>query len=69
MAQAKRKTATRTAKKSTATCAKSCAAKRTCKKGTYKSLCGAEKFHMCFILALALVAGILLAANVAIMIA
>ncbi|MBR5027437.1 hypothetical protein IKX64_02530 [Candidatus Saccharibacteria bacterium] len=62
MAQAKKKTATRTAKKTTAkkACGKKCA---------YKSLSGTEKFHACFILAMALIAGILLAANVAIMVA
>ena len=69
MAQAKRKTATKTAKKA-APKAKACAAKKTCcKKCGYKSLGGADKFHMCFILALALIAGILLAANAAIMMA
>ena len=56
MAQAKKKTATKTAKKKTC-----------CKKCGYKSLKGADKFHMCFILALALIAGILLAANAAFM--
>lgn len=57
MAQAKKKMATKTAKKSMSRSAKKCC---------YKSVSGAEKFHMCFILALALIAGILLAANVAI---
>ena len=61
MAQAKKKTATKTAKKPMAR--KAGAGKKTC---GYKSCTGAEKFHMCFILALALIAGILLAANVAI---
>ena len=62
MAQAKKKTATRTAKKP--------AAKKTCskKKCGYKSVSGADRFHMYFILVLALVAGILLAANTAIFI-
>ena len=59
MAQAKKKTATRTAKKPVAK-------KTTTKKCGYKSCSGADKFHMCFILALALIAGILLAANIAI---
>lgn len=57
MAQAKKKMATKTAKKP---------AVKSAKKGGYKSCSGAEKFHMCFILVLALLAGILLAANVAI---
>ena len=57
MAQAKKKMATSTAKKTMSRSAKKC---------SYKSVSGAEKFHMCFILALALVAGILLAATVAI---
>ncbi len=61
MVQAKKKTATKTAKKTVARKT----TKRTC---GYKSCTSAEKFHMCFILALALIAGILLAANVAIMI-
>ena len=60
MAQAKKKTATRTAKK---TVAKKTTTRKTC---GYKSCSSADKFHMCFILALALIAGILLAANIAI---
>ncbi len=61
MAQAKKKMATKTAKKPMAKKAGSC--KKSC---GYKSVSGAEKFHMFFILAMALIAGILLAANVAI---
>jgi len=61
MAQAKKKTATKTAKKPMAR--KAGSGKKTC---GYKSCSGAEKFHMCFILAMAIIAGILLAANVAI---
>ena len=56
MAQAKKKMATKTAKKGV----------MKSKKCGYKSCSGADKFHMCFILALALIAGILLAANIAI---
>ena len=63
MAQAKKKTATRTAKKAVA---KKTTTKKSCKTCGYKSCSGADKFHMCFILALAIIAGILLAANIAI---
>ncbi len=65
MAQAKKKTATKTTKKAAP---KAGACKKTCCKKC-KSISGADKFHMCFILALALIAGILLAANAAIMMA
>ena len=60
MAQAKKKTATRTAKKPVA---KKTTTRKTC---GYKSCSSADKFHMFFILALTLIAGILLAANIAI---
>lgn len=63
MAQAKKKTATRTAKKPVA---KKTTTKKACKTCGYKSCSSADKFHMFFILTLALIAGILLAANVAI---
>ncbi len=58
MAQTKKKTAAKTAKKPAAKA-------KTCKKCGCKSCGKTDKFHMFFILALALVAGILLAANVA----
>ena len=57
MAQAKKKMATKTAKKQMSQSSKKC---------SYKLVSSVEKFHMYFILVLALVAGILLAANVAI---
>ena len=63
MAQVKKKMATRTAKKPAA---KKTTTKKTCKTCGYKSCSAAEKFHMYFILTLALIAGILLAANIAI---
>lgn len=67
MAQTKKKTATKTAKKPAAK--KTCASKKACKSCGYKSASSADKFHMCLILVLALIAGILLAANAAIMVA
>ncbi|MBR2658690.1 hypothetical protein IKG28_00380 [Candidatus Saccharibacteria bacterium] len=64
MAQAKKKTATKTAKKCTTTKAKAC--KKTCCK---KQITKAEKYHVYVITAMGLVAGILLCANAAMMMA
>lgn len=63
MAQAKKKMATRTAKKPVA---KKTTTKKCCKTCGYKSCSKADKFHLCFIMVLAIIAGILLAANAAI---
>ena len=66
MAQAKKKTATRTTKKTaTRAQAQRKAATRTTK---YKSLSGKEKLHIYVITAMSIIAGILLCANAAMMI-
>ncbi|MBR3177661.1 hypothetical protein IKF27_02560 [Candidatus Saccharibacteria bacterium] len=68
MAQAKKKTATKTAKKQTArqTQARRQVAKRTaCKRQQQQN--SQEKFHVYVVTALSLIAGILLCANAAVM--
>lgn len=66
MAQAKRKTATKTAKKSTAratTRKKSC-----CRTTKQKGISNAERMHIYVVTAMAMIAGILLCADAAMMI-
>lgn len=65
MPQAKKKQSVKTAKKTTARTAKSCATKKTCKKASKSA--EHEKWHVYIMTALSLVAAILLCANVAIM--
>ncbi len=63
MAQAKKKTATKTAKKTQARAARSTATKKTCAKKN--GLTNAERFHVCLITGMSMVAIILLCADVA----
>ena len=68
MAQAKRKTATKTAKKSSARQqqARKRTSTRTCKK--YQSVSSQEKMHIYIVTGMSIIAGILLCANAAMMI-
>lgn len=68
MAQAKRKTATKTAKKTTArkNQARRQAVSRTNKK--QQDITNAERMHVCLVAAMAIIAGILLCADAAMMI-
>ena len=66
MAQAKKKQATRTAKKTTARKAKSCTARKTCAK---KTISNGERMHVYIVTAMSMIAGILLCADIAMMIA
>ncbi len=64
MAQAKKKTATKTAKKVTSTKAKSTASKKSCgRKGTSSR----ERMHVCIVTVLSMVTAIILCADAAIM--
>lgn len=66
MAQAKRKTATKTAKKSTA---RATTRKKTCcRTAKQKGISNAERMHIYVITAMAMIAGILLCADAAMMI-
>lgn len=67
MAQAKRKTATKTKKKPAVRKAKSCQARKTCAKKTCIS--SQERMHIYIVTAMGMIAGILLCADVAMMIA
>ncbi|MDO4526833.1 MAG: hypothetical protein Q4B87_01950 [Candidatus Saccharibacteria bacterium] len=62
MAQTKRKTSTRTAKKTTSASRthKRVASRTCCKKGSYKSVSGRERMHLFIVTALSIIAGILL---------
>jgi hypothetical protein len=62
MAQAKRKTTTRTAKKTTARAAKSRTAKKACAK---KCITNADRMHIYIVTAMSMIAVILLGAEVA----
>ena len=66
MAQAKRKTATKTAKKTTAK--KTQCRKQTCTRTAKKGISQQEKMHIYIITAMAIIAGILLCADAAMMI-
>ena len=62
MAQAKRKTTTKTAKKTTSRTAKSRTAKKTCAK---KCISNADRMHVYIVTAMSMIAVILLGAEVA----
>ena len=66
MAQAKRKTATRTKKKTTARKAKSCASRKTCSRQA--TISNAERMHIYIITAMSMITLILLCADIAMMI-
>ena len=65
MAQAKRKTATKTAKKTTAK--KTQCRKQACTRTAKKDITNQEKMHIYIVTAMAIVAGILLCADAAMM--
>jgi len=65
MAQAKKKTSTKTAKKSTSTKAKSTAAKKTCSRKNCTN--SRERMHVYIVTALSMLAAIILCADAAIM--
>ena len=67
MAQAKRKTATKTAKKTTAKKTQ-CRKKACCRTAKQKDITNEEKMHIYIITAMAIIAGILLCADAAMMI-
>ena len=67
MATAKKKTATRTAKKTTAK-KSTCRKKSCCRTAKYKSVSNQERMHIYIVTALSMIAGILLCADVAMMI-
>ena len=67
MAQAKRKTATKTAKKTTAKKTQ-CRKKACCRTAKQKGISNQERMHIYIVTAMAMVAGILLCADAAMMI-
>ncbi len=66
MAQAKKKTATKTAKKTTARSTQ--ARKRTCTRTAKRTVSSREKMHIYFITGMSVVAGVLLLASATMMI-
>ena len=67
MAQAKRKTATKTAKKTTAR-KTACRKKACCRTAKQKGITNQERMHIYIVTAMAMIAGILLCADAAMMI-
>ncbi len=66
MAQAKKKTATKTAKKASAR--KAQCHKKACSRTAKKQISRQEKMHVCMVAGMSIIAGVLLCANAAMMI-